>query len=244
MKTLVQNWRRAYTLPLLVVGLALTTWGFSSIDNGSASVAESIFNGRDLSGWVGDPRFWSVQDGAIVAQTTEANPTQGNTFLYWDGIVKDFTLTLEVKLTNHNSGIQYRSKLVDQYVVAGYQADLDGANRHTGGLYEEKGRGIVARRGQKVILETDSTRQPVVTQDGAVGDYDQLGTLVRVGDWNTVEISAHGNHIVHKVNGTVTADITDNNVNARAFSGVLALQLHAGPPMKVEFRNIQLTRHN
>ncbi len=207
----------------------------------AASDPESLFNGTDLSGWIGDPAFWRVEDGAIVGERTEEG--RPSTYLYYDGpMVKDFTLTLDMRLSDRNSGIQYRSRLVDQYAVAGYQYDFDGQNRHTGGLYEQNGRGIVARRGQKVVLELDSLRNPVINETGSVGDYDELASHINTGDWNAVEITAVGNHLVHKINGHVTADITDNDSRRRALSGLLAIQLHSGPPMKVELKNIMLTR--
>lgn len=226
---------------LLLPAMAISS-GIGTVDpGGAASDPESLFNGTDLTGWIGDPAFWRVEDGSIVGErTAEGRPS---TYLYYNGpMVKDFTLTLDMRLSDRNSGIQYRSRLVDRYAVAGYQFDFDGQNRHTGGLYEQNGRGIVARRGQKVELELDSLRNPVINQTGSVGDYDELASRINTGDWNAVEITAVGNHLVHKINGHVTADITDNDTRRRALSGLLAFQLHSGPPMKVEIKNILLTR--
>lgn len=226
---------------VMVVSVQCSTGerAMDAIDAGS-SKAESLFNGRDLTGWNGDPLFWRVENGGIVGQTTEETPTHVNTFLIWSGgTVDDFTLTLDFKLTNHNSGVQYRSKVLEGWRLGGYQADIDEANRYTGMLYEEGGRGFIARRGQKVVVEPDGTPLEV----GSVGDADELATHIKKGDWNRYEIVAEGNHLVHKVNGHVTAEATDNDADGRALSGLLALQLHAGPPMKVEFKNIMLTRH-
>lgn len=223
---------------VMVVSVQCST-GERAIDAGS-SKAESLFNGRDLTGWNGDPLFWRVENGGIVGQTTEETPTHGNTFLIWsEGTVDDFTLTLDFKLTNHNSGVQYRSKVLEGWRVGGYQADIDEANGYTGMLYEEGGRGFIARRGQKVVVEPDGTPH----EAGSVGDADELATHIKAGDWNRYEIIAEGNHLVHRVNGHVTAEATDNDADGRALSGLLAFQLHAGPPMKVEFKNIMLTRH-
>lgn len=223
---------------VMVVSIQCATGERVTDDGGSG--AESIFNGRDLTGWNGDPFFWRVEDGAIVGQTTEETPTHVNTFLIWSGgTVDDFTLTLDFRLTNHNSGIQYRSKVLEGWRVAGYQADMDGANRFTGMLYEEGGRGFIARRGQSVVVEPGGTPEEV----GSVGDPDELATHIKTGDWNRFEIVARGNHLVHRINGHVTAEATDNDADGRALSGLLAFQLHAGPPMKVEFKNIMLTRH-
>lgn len=201
--------------------------------------SQSLFNGRDLTGWNGDPRFWSVENGAIVGQTSAENPLAQNTFIVWDGgTVENFRLRVEFRLTGGNSGIQYRSKVVNGWSVGGYQGDMDAGNRYTGMLYEEQGRGIVATRGQQVVIEPDGRFNVV----GAVGDPTALGNAIDMSDWNTYEITAEGNHLVHRVNGRVTVDVVDDQVEERSMSGVVALQIHTGPPMKAEFRNITLTR--
>ncbi len=115
------------------------------------SEAESLFNGRDLTGWNGDPLFWRAENGAIVGQTTEETPTYANTFLIWSGgILEDFQLTMDFKLTNHNSGIQYRSRAIEGWGLAGYQADMDESNRYTGMLYEEGGEASWLGGGRKL----------------------------------------------------------------------------------------------
>jgi hypothetical protein len=201
--------------------------------------AQSLFNGRDLTGWNGDPRFWRAENGAIVGETTAENPLSQNTFIVWDGgTVENFTLRVDFRLTGGNSGIQYRSHVVNGWSAGGYQGDMDASNRYTGMLYEEQGRGIVATRGQKVVIEPDG-RFTVV---GAVGDPAELGSAIDMSDWNTYEITAIDNHLVHRVNGRVTVDVMDNQVEERSMEGILALQIHTGPPMKAEFRNITLTR--
>lgn len=205
--------------------------------NGVAAEAKSLFNGKDLSGWEGKKEFWSVQDGAITGQTTQENPTKGNTFLIWkDGKVGDFRLTLKYRIVGGNSGIQYRSKEMGDYVVGGYQADIDSGDRFSGILYEERGRGVLAERGQKTTVTEDGK----IEQGEAVGDTKQLQSSIKKEDWNEYEIIAKGNHLVHKINGNVTVDVTDNQASKRAMEGILALQLHAGPPMTVQFKDIQL----
>ena len=117
-------------------GLAVADEGF-----------HSLFDGQTLDGWEGNPKLWSVQNGAITGQTTADNPTKGNTFLVWrGGEVKNFELRLKYRIEGGNSGIQYRSKEVERWVISGYQADIDATNRFTGILYEERGRGILAER--------------------------------------------------------------------------------------------------
>lgn len=115
---------------------------------------KNLFNGKDLTGWKGLD-FWSVKDGTITGQTTAEHPTKGNTFLVWEGEVADFELTFQYKIVGGNSGVQYRSKLVDAkgFVIAGYQGDFEAGKTYSGILYEEKGRGILAKRGEKVVVK-------------------------------------------------------------------------------------------
>jgi type 1 glutamine amidotransferase len=197
-----------------------------------------IFNGQNLDGWDGNPKFWSVKDGMIVGQTTKENPTQGNTFLIWrQGPVDDFELKLNYRIVGGNSGIQYRSRELDPWVVGGYQGDFEAGDMFSGILYEERGRGILANRGQKVTIGEDGKKQ-----ETQVSDSKELQANVKKEDWNQYEIIAHGNHLIHKINGKVTAEVIDNQSDKRAMSGILALQLHAGPPMTVQFKDILLKR--
>lgn len=210
-----------------------------------AQEPRSLFNGKDLSGWEGNPKFWSVKDGAIVGQTTATNPTQGNTFLIWrDGSVDDFELRVTYKIEGNNpdksgnSGIQYRSKDAGNWVVAGYQADFETGKSFSGILYEEGGRGILAKRGEKAVVEADGK----IRVAGSVGNSDEIQEKIKPADWNEYVILAQGNRLIHKINGLVTVDVLDEQANKRARSGILALQLHAGQPMTVSFKNIQLKR--
>lgn len=207
----------------------------------------SLFNGQDLAGWDGNPKFWSVKDGAITGQTTAENPAKGNTFLIWtNGTVSDFELRCAFKLVPGdgqgfaNSGIQFRSKVVDpaKWVVHGYQADMEAGATFTGILYEEGGRGIVAMRGEKVVLDKGGKKQVV----GSVGKSDEIQAAVKQGDWNDYVIIAKGNHLQQFINGKQTVDVVDEDQAKAAASGILALQLHAGPPMTAQFKNIQLKK--
>jgi hypothetical protein len=198
---------------------------------------QALFNGKDLTGWEGNPDFWSVEDGAITGATTAEKPTKGNTFIIWrGGTLKDFELAVQFRLANHNSGVQYRSKDCGNFVVRGYQADMDGANTYTGMLYEEGGRGIVCKPGQKVTLAAGE--KPKV--DGQAAEPDAIKAAIKTGDWNTLLVTARGNRLIHKINDVVTADVTDDDEKARAMEGILAFQLHAGPPMKVQFKDVML----
>jgi hypothetical protein len=222
---------RFRSIPLFL--LLLTLAGAAPAQEG----ARSLFNGKDLSGWDGDPKFWSVRDGAITGMTTAENPTAGNTFLIWKGgTLKDFDLRVKFRIQGGNSGIQYRSKDLGQWRVGGYQADFEAGEMYTGILYEERGRGILAKVGEKTTVGADG--KPTVT--GAVGDPAAIRAAVRKGEWNEYRITARGNHLVHEINGKVTAEVTDEDAARRASEGILALQLHAGPPMTVQFKDIRL----
>jgi hypothetical protein len=191
----------------LLLGVAAVTAAVPA-----AGAEHPLFDGKTLDGWSGDARLWSVRDGVIVGSTEGAKLTH-NEFLISNREYGDFVLHAEMKLRNHNSGIQFRSEALPEYVVRGYQADA-GENNYWGNIYEEKG-----------------TRGTMV--DGwAAGGKD----VVHLKDWNTYEIRCQGDHITVTLNGKVTADIHDSS----RLRGVIALQLHAGPAMEAYFRNIRI----
>ena len=198
---------------------------------------KSLFNGKDLTGWDGDPKFWSVRDGALTGETTAANPTPGNTFLLWKGgKLQDFELRVKFRIQGGNSGVQYRSKDLGNWVVGGYQADFEAGDTWTGVIYEERGRGLLAKLGEKTTVGADG--KPVKTGD--VGKPDEIKAAVKKDDWNEYVITARGNHLVQAINGRVTAETVDEDEQRRAMEGILALQLHAGPPMTVQFKDVWL----
>jgi hypothetical protein len=210
------------------------------IDFASTDGFKPIFNGTSLEGWEGDTAFWRAEGGAIVGETTEANPLKANTFLIWrGGKPADFELKLEYRMNATNSGVQYRSvELPDQgkFVLKGYQADIDFNNQWTGQLYEERGRGFLALRGQAAqVLEGKKSRVIGTLESG-----DALKALIKSNDWNQVHIIARGSTLVHVVNGHVMSVTVDDDPKARAASGLLGFQIHTGPAMKVEYRKIVL----
>jgi hypothetical protein len=206
-----------------------------------AEEPKSLFNGRDLTGWEGDEAIWSVEDGAIVGRTTADEPIENNTFLIWrGGEVGDFRLELEYRIEGRdaNSGVQYRSRLADpeKWIVGGYQADIDVAGRYTGILYDERGmRGIMANRGERATFARDGKKTVERFADAA-----ELRTKIRDNDWNKYVIEARGPRLRHTINGELMSETIDNEEGKRAESGILALQVHRGPPMVVKFRNIRL----
>ena len=214
-----------------------------------ASGWKSLFNGKDLSGWDGDTRLWSVKDGVIHGETTPEKPARGNTFLiYRDGKLKDFELKLKFRLRNGNSGVQYRSKEVSKWVVSGYQAEVENTPGKVGFLYHEKGRGWLTNVGDFMVIDAEGKKE-VVSKVSDVDELVKTGYYKEKG-WNEYTIIAQGNHIVHFLNGHQTVELIDNDrvtdpdnpkdTKGAATEGLLALQIHQGPPMVVQFKDIRI----
>ncbi len=200
---------------------------------------EAIFDGRSLKGWDGDAAFWRVENAIIIGESTAEKPLKANTFLIWrGGQPKDFDLKLEYRINSTNSGVQYRSvelPEVGKWVLKGYQADIDFQNMYTGQLYEERGRGFLAMRGQMTHLQPGEKRMIANLRSG-----DELKSLIKVNDWNQLHIIARGNALTHVLNGHLMAVAIDDDATNRAMGGLIGFQMHVGAPMKVEYRNIWL----
>lgn len=199
-----------------------------------------LFDGKTLDGWVGREDLWAAEDGQIVGRTTDEMPIDGNTFLIFDGEeFENFELTAEFKIEGGNSGIQYRSRVIDadKFVVSGYQADIDDANKFAGILYEEKARGILALRGETITIGSDGKKSKV-----RFGDAEKLGMGIHPGKWNDFRVVADGNHLQHFINGAMTAEVIDEQSDKAAKSGIIALQLHRGPAMTVRFKNLKVRK--
>lgn len=237
---------------VMVVACALP-WHLFAAETSSVPPPEpagmkTIFNGKDLAGWQGDPRLWSVRDGVLRGETTDENPAKGNTFILWqEGKLRDFDLRLSFRCNaTNNSGIQYRSKHItdgkvgNAWVVRGYQHELRNELKLpsvAGFIYDEGGkRGRICLVGEQVIWNEDGRK---VVADDLI---DQAGyeQLFKLDDWNDVVIIARGNRIQHFLNGRRIVDFTDSHPQLALSEGILALQLHAGKPMWVEFRNIRI----
>jgi Domain of Unknown Function (DUF1080) len=211
---------------------------------------ESLFNGRDLTGWDGDPRLWSVREGVIHGETTKENPSDGNTFLIWQGgEVGDFELRLAFRCNaTNNSGIQYRSWHVtdetakNKWVVRGYQHELRNENTQPdvpGFIYDEGGtRGRICLAGERAVWRAEDGKKLEETLVQA----EELAKLVRIDGWNDVVIRAEGNRFRHWLNGRLILDFTDDDPQLARAKGLIALQLHAGKPMWVECRDLRLKK--
>ena len=204
---------------------------------------EQIFDGKSLAGWEGDPQYWRVEDGALIGEVTATNLLKVNSFIVWrGGETRDFELKVEYRVSaNGNSGINYRSTMATNFgpwAMRGYQADIDGKNQYTGQNYEEKGRTFLAMRGQVTRL-VDGKAPQVISSLGAASD---LLSVIKSEDWNEYHLIARGNLLTHILNGRVMSLVIDDDVKNRTMTGSLGVQVHVGPPMKVEYRNFRLKR--
>jgi hypothetical protein len=209
-----------------------------------------IFDGASLKDWDGDPRFWHAEGDAIVGRSTPDNKIAENTFVIWrGGEPADFELKLEYRISATNSGIQIRSvqlppgtegsgaRVTGNWVMKGYQADIDFANQYTGQIYEERGRGFLAMRGQFAHV----TPHGVAEAYGALESTgDELKALIKPTDWNQVHIIARGTMMTEILNGHVTSVLIDDDAKNRMMKGLIGFQMHVGDPMTVAFRNIWL----
>ena len=193
--------------------------------------------------WDGDPKFWRVENGVIVGESTPEKVVGPNTFLIWrGGAPGDFELKAEIRMNAGNSGIQYRSRMLlpgadgHAWRLGGYQMDMDFANRYPGHLYEEAGRGFLTDRGTVSYIAPDGTKGRI----GVLESAEQLAATFKPGDWNQFHLIARGNTLVHIVNGHATAVCIDDDRKGRSMGGLIGFQLHAGPPMKLELRNLAI----
>ena len=212
--------------------------------SGDEPAFRPIFNGTNLDGWAGDPKYWRVENGNLVGEITPETVVKSNTFIVWQGgKPKDFELKVDYRITaGGNSGINYRSVMVpdavtpsNRFAMRGYQADIDGRNVYTGQNYEEKGRLFLATRGQ--VTHVLGVRKPVVL--ASLGDPKDLAAFITT-DWNSYHLIIRGNVLTHILNGHTMAVVIDDDPVGRMMEGLIGVQVHVGPPMKVEYRNFRL----
>jgi len=213
--------------------------------DGDEAGFENIFDGKSLAGWEGDPKYWRVLDGVMTGEITPETVIKSNTFIVWKGgEPEDFELKVEYRITSAgNSGINYRSMLIpdpvtptNRYAMRGYQCDIDGQNRYTGNNYEEKGRLFLAQRGD--VTHVTGARKPIVLS--RTGDIKGLAGFVTDG-WNLVHLMIRGNVLAHNVNGHLMSVVIDDDPK-RPRRGSIGVQVHVGPPMRVEYRNWRLKK--
>lgn len=218
----------------------------------------SIFDGKTLREWEGDSAYWSVEEGAITGEVKPNNLLQHNSFIIWKGgAPADFELKGEFKITAQgNSGINYRSARVTDipFALRGYQADLDGQNLYTGQNYEERKRTTLAFIGQKTIVDPcfgpsdpidlrakiQNNAWTCVTVAGSLGTTELLKQSIKSNQWNRFHLMIKGNRLLHYINGILFSDVTDNDTVNRTQKGLLGMQVHVGPAMKVQFKNLYL----
>lgn len=244
-------------LPLLF-GLSILPLVFGYAVVGCAAEPESgfvsMFNGKDLTGWEGRPGWWRVENGCITSESTREKPCDRAHYLMWrGGKPGDFEMRAEFRLQGDgaNSGIQFRSRELPDWDTSGYQADMENGDQWTGCLFEHT-RGGVAMRGEKVAIDKDGkkTIHPLALQEATTAVTSGPGSLpspgvqllkyIRKGDWNSYTIIAKGPEITLLINGKAMTQVTDNQEGVAARNGVIALQMHPGPPMKVQFRNLRI----
>jgi hypothetical protein len=203
---------------------------------------EAIFDGKTLNGWDGDPKYWRVENGSLVGEVTPETLLKQNTFIIWrGGLSKDFELKVEYRITSGgNSGINYRSVEVpgQKWVLRGYQADIDGQQRYTGQNYEERGRTFLALRGQMTRNEEGKKARMIAS----LGDLKELQSYIKDEDWNEYHLIVRGNVLVHILNGHVMSMVIDDDPPNRRFDGLIGVQVHVGPPMKIEYRNFRMKK--
>jgi hypothetical protein len=240
---------KSFNLTAAIFIFAIVT-SCSSPRHGSSNTSKGfvdIFNGKSLEGWEGDLAYWRVENGILTGEVTPATILKRNTFLIWrGGQPGDFELKVDYRISpKGNSGINYRSVELDtlKYALKGYQADIDGKDkyglgypRYTGQNYEERGRQFLALRGQRVVIETGQQPKMIDT----LGTREALLKSINYDDWNELHIIAQGNNLKHYINGTLMSEVTDNDTINRKMNGWIGVQVHVGPPMKIEYKNFKL----
>lgn len=239
------------------ISLLLLVTGWRPPHNQDAEGYVPIFDGKTLNNWKGDSTYWKVEDGCLVGVVTPTTLLKRNTFIIWQGkMPENFEIKVDYKVSKEgNSGINYRSEQVEglPYALRGYQADLNGPNTYTGSNYEERGRTTLAARGEKVTLTpvspADSLKAHIKDNQwlskmvtALPGSPEALKAAIKADDWNEYHIIAKGNHLLHYVNGILMSDVTDNDTINRRFNGLLGVQVHVGPPMRIAYRNFRLKK--
>lgn len=218
------------SMMVAAVALAVAPFVRADVEEGFTP----MFNGKDLSGWEQKGSWWSATDGVLKAESTAATPLASNNHLIWrGGTPGDFEMRVEFRLSKSaNSGIQIRSENIFDRDT-GYQADMNGGGNFVGFLYHPKMH-LIGGRGEKVTIAADGKKEEQRFADAA-----ELQKLYKVEDWNDYRVVCKGPAITVYLNGTLTTQVTDLRPNTPQ-QGVITLQLHKGPPMKIEYRNLRI----
>jgi hypothetical protein len=240
-------YKRIYLVTFLFLTIAASACISTRDSSPAAHGFINIFNGKTLEGWEGDTTYWRVENGTLVGEVTPKTLLKRNTFIIWrGGQPADFELIVDYRISSQgNSGVNYRSVELDtlKYALKGYQADIDGKNkynlgypRYSGQNYEERGRQFLALRGQRVVIKTGQPPKMIDT----LGTRETLLKSINYDGWNELHIIAKGNNLKHYINGTLMSEVTDNDTVNRKMSGLIGVQVHVGPPMKIEYKNFRL----
>lgn len=245
-----------HSIALFILFLTIISCQTSKSPTDSSAGFESIFDGKSLSGWEGDPTYWRVEDGTLVGEVTPSTLLKRNTFIIWrGGVTENFEFKVEYLITESgNSGINYRSEEVDgvPFALAGYQCDIDGKNRYTGMNYEERKRTTLANPGKIAVLTSLPEAGKALSENiaknqwkpaqvtGETGNIEELKAQIKSNDWNQVHIIVQGNRMRHYINGNLMSDVTDNDNEHKKLSGLLGVQVHVGPPMRIAYRNMMI----
>jgi hypothetical protein len=226
---------------LLTICVITAVFTGSSVTSPQARAADAeegfipMCNGKDLTGWEGKSGWWRVEDGAITSESTAEKPCTKCNYLMWrQSKPTDFELRCEYRLVGGNSGIQFRSRELPDWDTYGYQADMEAGDQWTGCLFHHKFAGV-AMRGEKAVIAKDGKKD--ITP---LGDSKELLKKVKKNDWNTYRVLARGNDMTLEINGVVMCQAIDHRLDDGMRDGVIALQMHPGPPMKVEFKNLRI----
>jgi len=233
MARFVPNYIFIFIIPCLIV---FSVRAQKQIDTGFVS----IFNGKNLEGWKGDSVYWRVDNGILTGEVTPATLLKKNSFIIWQGeMPADFELKVDYRVsTKGNSGINYRSAVVDgePYALKGYQADVDGEDLWSGQNYEERGRTFLALRGQQVKIEPHAK---IIITD-TLGSKADLQKFIHKETWNEYHLIIKGYRLQHYINEKLMSEVIDEDPVNRKSKGYLGVQVHVGPPMKIEYKNFRL----
>ena len=236
-----------------VASLFLTGASYSSSVEVKDEGFTPMFDGKSLNGWKGDPKYWRVQDGAITGEVKPDNLLQNNSFIVWQGgEPANFEMKGEYKVSAQgNSGINYRSIYADgiDFALIGYQADIDGQNLYTGQNYEERKRTTLAYIGDKVVTgNCGKDLHKYIRNNGWTciqnsqridGSANAISNVKKDG-WNSFHLVVVGNRMRHYVNGLLISDVTDNDESNRTVKGLIGMQVHVGPAMVIQYKNLRI----